>query len=304
METTHDAHLFSHRRAHRRAAWRTQMADELLRYLVVTALLLFLVRPIGVIVALVWGLGLARRFYRGRIGPRLHRRFVRDELRRCGHGACADAGPGRARRERPEALAAEMGDDPATEPAVGWARSALAELADAEGAPRPDALAWVNVSDLVEDVVDVCEARAARDGIDVDLEIDAEGEAESDPHRLKAVLLDLVNESLRGLRRGARGTARVTVQMGEDLAGSEVWVRVHDERRDAADGARGAWGSRPVAGLPGAMLETRASPKSGVEKILTLAKHPRRESARPAPEGARPDGAGDTAHGDPRRRRS
>jgi len=111
METTHDAHVFSQRRAHRRAAWRTRLADELLRYLVVTAVLLLLVRPIGVIVALVWGLGIVRRYYRGRIGPRLHRRFVREELRRCGHGACRDDGerPGdegkRRARARPESLA-------------------------------------------------------------------------------------------------------------------------------------------------------------------------------------------------------
>jgi hypothetical protein len=278
METTHDAHVFSHRHAHRRAAWRTRMADELLRYLAVTALLLILVRPIGVIVALVWGLGIARRYWRGRVGPRLHRRFVREELRRCGHGACAEPRE-RPPRARPEALAREMGDDPAADRAVGWARSALAELADTEAAPRPGDVALVNVSDLVEDVVDVCEARAARDGIELRLELDAEGEAETDRHRLKAVLLDLVNESVRGLRRGARGPARVTVQMGEDLAGRQVWVRVRDDRRDAAGGARGTWGSRPVPGLPGATLETQASPKHGVEKILTLSKGPARGDA-------------------------
>jgi hypothetical protein len=293
METTHDAHFASHRRAHRRAAWRIRMADELLRYLVVTALLLLFVRPIGVIVALVWGLGIVRRYYRGRVGPRLHRHFVRDELRRCGHAACADRREG-LRRARPEALAEEMGDDPTAGSAVDWARSALAELADAEHAPRPDEVALVNVSDLVEDVVDVCEARAKRDGIAFQLELDAEGEAEADGHRLKAVLLDLVNESVRALRRGARGTPRVSVQMGEDLAGSEVWVRIRDARRDAADGARGTWGSRPVPGLPGATLETQASPRNGVEKILTLKKSPERGPARPASAGE-PGGVGDAA---------
>jgi len=307
METTHDAHVFSQRRAHRRAAWRTRLADELLRYLVVTAVLLLLVRPIGVIVALVWGLGIVRRYYRGRIGPRLHRRFVREELRRCGHGACRDDGerPGdegkRRARARPESLAEAMGDDPAAGRAVDWARNALAELADTEDAPRPADVVRVNqmnprvnqvsprvnqvsprvnridrvkVSALVEDVVEVCAARAARDAIDFRLELDAEGQTETDPVRLKAVLLDLMNESVHGLRRGARGPARVTVQMGEDLAGREVWVRIQDQRRDAADGARGTWGSRPVPGLPGAMLETQASPRNGMEKILTLKKSP------------------------------
>lgn len=290
MDTTHDAHFASHRRAHHRAAWRTRMADELVRYLVVSALLLLFLRPIGVIVALVWGLGIFRRYYRGRVGPRLHRHFVREELRRCGHAACAERREG-LRRARPETLAEEMGDDPSAASAVNWARSALAELADTERAPRPGDVALVNVSDLVEDVVDVCEARAERDGIVFQLELDAEGEAETDRNRLKAVLLDLVNESVRGLRRGARGTPRVHLQMGEDLAGSEVWVRIRDDRRDAADGARGTWGSRPVPGLPGATLETQASPRNGVEKILTLKKSPERGPAAADETG----GTGDAA---------
>ncbi|MBW2315220.1 MAG: hypothetical protein JRH10_13605, partial [Deltaproteobacteria bacterium] len=271
METTHDAHLFTHRRAHRRAAWRMHMNDTLLRYLVVTGLLLLLVRPIGVIVAIFWGLGIARRFLRGQDGLRRQRRAVRREMRRCGHGRCAEA-DAPPRRARPEVLAEQMGDDPGTERAVDWARSALDELADAERVPRPEAVAGVNVSDLVEDVVEVCEDRAARDGITFRLELDAEGEIESDATRLKAVLLDLVNESVRGLRRGAQGPARVTVQMGENLAGSEVWVRVRDDRLDAASGARGRYGSRPVPGIAGATLETQASPRNGVEKILTLKK--------------------------------
>ena len=111
--------------------------------------------------------------------------------------------------------------------------------------------------------------------------MDAEGEIESDATRLKAVLLDLVNESVRGLRRGARGPARVTVQMGENLAGNQVWVRVRDDRLDAGAGARGSYGSRPVPGIAGATLETQASPRNGVEKILTLEKRPIHRTANP-----------------------
>jgi hypothetical protein len=299
METTHDGHLFSHRAAHRRAAWRTRLVDELLRYLVVTSLLWILVRPIGVIVALVWGLGIFRRYWRGRVEPRLHRRFLRDELRRCGHAGCAPptGRPGRPGRERaakprPAELAESMGDDPRAASALDWARTALAELADTESPARPAGRGRVCVADLVEDVVDACEARAARDGITFRLETDAEGEIEADATRLKAALLDLVNESARALARGAHGPGRVRIEMGENLAGSEVWVRIVDDRVDATDGARGTWGSRPVPGLPGAVLETQAGP-DGVERILTLKKRP--HPTNPNPRARHADGAGDAA---------
>lgn len=290
METTHDAHLFTHRRAaHRRATWRTRLADELVRYAVVTTLLFLLARPLGVIVALVWGLGIARRFFRGEVEPRLQRRFVREELRRCRHADCAaSARDGRARpRSAPELLAEEMGDDPRSG-AVDWARTALDELSEGEGRPVPgDARVRVSVSDLLEEVVDVAEERAERHGIHFRLEVDAEGEIDADAARLKSVLLEIVSESVRALRKGARGPARVQVEMGENLAGSEVWVRIRDDRQDAAAGARGVYGSRPVPGLPGATLETQASPRNGVERILTLPKRPAR-----APVS---DGRGDAA---------
>jgi len=287
METTHDAHWIRHRRRARgRAHWHARMADEVLRFVLVTLLLLILVRPIGVIVGLVWGFGIARRLVHGELEPRL----VRGELRRCRHEGCAQTRERTEREGEPSALAEQMGDDPAAGRALDWARTALEELSEGEGAASPPGRRdRVRVSDLVEDVVDAAEPRAERHGLRVRMEIDAEGVVETDAARLKAVLLELVGESIRALRRGALGPGLVSVQMGEDLSGSEVWVRIRDDRRDGAAGARGVYGSRPVAGLPGATLETQASPKNGVERILTLPKH-----AKPSDRSAAP-GSGDGA---------
>lgn len=275
MDTTHDAYAWTDRRARRRAAGRLRLADELLRYVLLSVLLVILIRPIGVIVALVWGLGLVRRLYRGEVEPRLHRRFVRHELRRQGRpGRCeADASP--HPRSRSERLAREMGDDPRGSSALDWARTALDELA-ADEHRGPVEAPPVRMADVVEDVVDAFEERAGRDGIELELEVDAEGAVTGDARRLRAVMLDLVGESIRALSRGANGPARVRIQMGENLAGSEVWIRIRDDRRDAGDGARGVYGSRPVPGIPGATLETQSSPRSGVERILTLHKSPAR----------------------------
>jgi len=276
METTHHAH--SHpwtQRREQRCVGSEALPDELLRYVLVCALLLFLVRPIGVIVALVWGFRIARRLRRGELegGSRARRR------RR--HGRRPEE-PAPRRASGPERLAREMGDDPRSDGSLDWARTALDELAAHErGAPsdarsRDSSDAPVRVSDVVEDVVDAFEPRVERSGISFRLEVDTEGELLGDARRVRAVLLDLVGESVRALEGGARGPACIRVQMGENLAGSQVWVRIRDDRLDAAPGARGVYGSRPVPGIPGATLETHASRERGVERILTFEKSPAR----------------------------
>jgi len=276
MDAAHDA-VFD--RAERRAAWKVRLADELLRYVVVTMLLVLLARPVGVIVGVVWGLGIVRRLYHGELAPKLRHRWLRRELARHGRAPrsrCGRDGDGPpARRERAdERLARRMGDDPRAGSAVDWARTALAELEDA---PRParGGGGVVSLADLVEAAVDRFEDEAARDGIGFRVEIDADGYVAGDRGRLAAVLRDLLGGSVRALRRGARGRPEITIEMGEDLAGSAAWVRIRDPRREAApgaDGARGVYGSRPVPGVPGATLEIQASPGRGVERILTVPK--------------------------------
>jgi hypothetical protein len=73
--------------------------------------------------------------------------------------------------------------------------------------------------------------------------------------------------------------------MGEDLAGSEAWVRIRDpraQRLEGAEGTRGIYGSRPVPGVPGATLETRGRPGHGVERILTVPKRGAGRRSRPS----------------------
>lgn len=299
METTHEALEFDEPRARRharmRADERMRIADELLKYVLVTTLLVVLVRPIGVLVGLIWGLGIVRRLYHREVSPKLRRRMVRREMRRaCGRGQRGDDRP-RRRRDRREVLAEQMGDDPRTRSALEWARGALDELdaADPEAGP-PETV--VRIADVVDEVVDAFEPEAERIGASFRVDVDADGDLPGDPARLKALLLDLVGESVRALADGACGPARIHVEMGENLAGSEVWVRIRDDRADAAGGARGTYGSRPVAGIPGAILETQASPTHGVERILTLRKQARKP-ARSAASHSEPNHAptGDAA---------
>jgi hypothetical protein len=71
-----------YRIARARAEQRASLAVDLVKYLVVTLLLLLLIRPIGVIVAIVWGLRLLNRYSRSRLYPDLRRRWVDEEMRR------------------------------------------------------------------------------------------------------------------------------------------------------------------------------------------------------------------------------
>ena len=284
MDTTHET---VHHWARERAAWKVRLADEITRYAIVTAVLVLLVRPIGVIVGLVWGLSIARRLYRGEVEPKLRRRWMKAELRRHRRACSRKAREGRgnwldahergiAPPERDvdpsEHLARHMGDDPDRRRPYAWARTALAELDAVErDAERPGAAPGVvRMSDVVEDVVEPFEARD--DGIDWRVDVAAEGRIEGDPERLRAVVRDLLVESADAVRGDAQGRPGVWIEMGENLAGSEVWVRVRDNRAEPADGARGYYGSRPVPGIPGATLETQCGADRGVDRILTLKK--------------------------------
>jgi hypothetical protein len=71
-----------YRRARHIAESRTDLSLELMKFVLVTLLLLVFVRPIGVIVAIVWGLKLLRRYSHAYGHTELRRRWIDRELRR------------------------------------------------------------------------------------------------------------------------------------------------------------------------------------------------------------------------------
>ena len=65
------------RRAHRRAEDRTDLYEDVVKFAVVTFLLLIFLRPIGVIVGICWGLKLLKRYREDEPWPGMRRRARR-----------------------------------------------------------------------------------------------------------------------------------------------------------------------------------------------------------------------------------
>jgi hypothetical protein len=75
----------AYQEAARRAENKLRFVQHLVPYVFVVLLLSFLARPVAVIVALAWGVGLASHFFRAFVMPDLRKRWIRGEVERKVH---------------------------------------------------------------------------------------------------------------------------------------------------------------------------------------------------------------------------
>jgi hypothetical protein len=71
-----------YRSARTRAEQRARLKLELVKYCLVCGLLLLFFRPVGLVIAIVWGLRLLNRYYHTSMYPGLRRQWVEREMRR------------------------------------------------------------------------------------------------------------------------------------------------------------------------------------------------------------------------------
>ncbi len=225
---------------------KVRLTGDLIKFALVTGFLLVLFRPLAIVVGFLLALRLYRRYYRELVAPELRDHWAQREMRRrrserphrrAGH---CRRGRGDARPEPAEQLIRNFGEDPSAEN-VHRARAALSEM---EGEPvhgacggRVDArredvdaveLARVSMADVVCDVTEALRARADGSGIDLQLETDRRGEMLGDGRQLRRAVFDLLRDAIASLEASAVEDPRLVVQMGENLAGDEVWLRVRD----------------------------------------------------------------------------
>jgi hypothetical protein len=105
----------------------------------------------------------------------------------------------------------------------GW----LPQPPDGEWLPVPEkapALATLHLAEILERE---CAARAAgfaTRGIEVVRELDGEGTLRGDAERLGLAIGDVLDAALAELEAGEK--PRIRLELGENLAGSEVWLRL------------------------------------------------------------------------------
>ena len=305
------------REARAEASRRIGFFAHLVPYLTVVTFLIFVagLRP-AVIVALAWGIGVASHFFGAILAPRLHRQIVEREVSKRVH---ADVSRERrtlvdAHARHVEQLAAgvaheirnpitaakslvqQMGEDPTARDNVEYAGVALAELERVERSIS-HLLRFAREEDVVFGAMDVREVidaalatladRSAALGVAVERDVPALRPLRGDGEKLRRVLINLAGNALDAFAEAKTPAPRLQVQAGENLAGSEVWIRVRDNgpgmdpeklariwspfyTSKATGTGLGLALSKKVVEAHGGALEASSTPGEGTELVVTL----------------------------------
>jgi two-component system NtrC family sensor kinase len=314
--------------AEQRAERKLRLTGELIKFGVVTLLLLVFLRPIGFIVFFVWGFKLAPRVYRQWIEPQLRERFVEEAVekqvaeslsreRRALEGeharsleqlSASIAHEIRNPITAAKSLVQQMEEDPGASENVEYARVALAELERVERSvshllrfARDEELrfAELQLADVVDSALETFRDRLARSGIALERRLDCAGALHGDAEKLRRVAINLVANAVEALEQAGTRDPRVAVEVGENLAGSQVWLRVSDNGPGIDPEARsrlfspfytskqegtglGLALSQKLVEGHGGSIEVASEPGAGAAFLVTLPKAP------PAPRARRP----------------
>ena len=115
-----------------------------------------------------------------------------------------------------------------------------------------------------------------------------------DAEQLRRVVINLVSNAVDALEETGAADPRIDVEMGENLAGSEVWVRIRDNGPGIDANARdrifsplytskakgtglGLSITRKLVDAHGGTVELESEPDRGTEFLVTLPRAPRKE---------------------------
>jgi two-component system sensor histidine kinase HydH len=269
------------------------------------------------IVMLSWGIGLAAHGFFAVAAPLLHRRWTREIQVRLASNASEERQKQEGRHARSlevlsasiaheirnpitaaRSLVAQIGEDPSAAENVEYARVALEELdrversishllrfaRDQEITPQD-----VSLQDVLESSLETFRARLDKSRVVLIRHFETEGSVRADPEKMRRVLVNLVGNALDALEAGASSDPRLDVSMGENLAGTEVWLRLRDNgpgipadrigkvftpfSSSKTNGTGlGLALSKRIVESHGGTLEVKSEPGNGAELTLVLPK--------------------------------
>ena len=219
--------------------------------------LLIFIPFIGVIVLFFGGIDLGKKFYRVMVEPGLRERLVREEVgkqvqvrvhseRRTLEGeharhleqlSASIAHEIRNPITAAKSLVQQMGEDPVGTDNVEYANVALGELERVERSishllrfARDEELRMVELRlvDVLESALETFKDRSARTGVEITRQFDCEGSMRGDPEKLRRVAINLIGNAIDALEQAAVEKPTIEISMGENLAGTEVWMRIRD----------------------------------------------------------------------------
>jgi signal transduction histidine kinase len=306
--------------ARRAVAARLGFFAHLIPYLIVNFGILVTAgfRP-AITTAIFWGIGLACHGFFALVVPDLRKSWTEKELRRrmpeemsrsrreledrhakhLEHLSASIAHEIRNPITAAKSLLQQMGEDPHSHENVEYAHVALQELErversishllryarDEELQPRE-----LRFADVVHSALDTLHDRIERAGVDLKVDVDEAGTLSGDPEKLRRVVINLIGNALDALVGGTQPRPRVDVAAGENLAGTDVWLRVRDNG-PGIDAARleqiwtpfhtskvngtglGLPITRKVVETHGGSIEVESQPGVGTEFRVVLPKH-------------------------------
>jgi signal transduction histidine kinase len=192
-----------------------------------------------------------------------------------------------------------MGEDPGARENVEYAHVALEELDRVERSishllrfarDEDVEMRAMRMVDVLDSALETFRDRMAKLGVELRRQVDCDGEMVGDPEKLRRVLINLFGNALDALAEARVPAPRLDVEAGENLAGSEVWVRVRDngpgiepERmhkifspfytsKETGTGL-GLAISKKVVDAHGGSIAAQSTPGAGTEFLLTIPKH-------------------------------
>ncbi len=244
--------------ARRRANRKLSFISHFVSYATVCTFLLFVAgfRP-AFIVALSWGIGIVFHYFFALAAPELRQRLIDREVNRE-----VEVSVSRERRSIEEknarqieqlsasiaheirnpitaakSLVQQMGEDPNSDDSVAYANVALEELDRVERSishllrfarEEEVRMAEIRLQDVIVSAIETFRDRVGRNGINIAQEIDCDGLMRGDSEKLRRVIINLIGNALDALEEAKTPDAAIVVSAGENLAGTEVWVRVQD----------------------------------------------------------------------------
>jgi signal transduction histidine kinase len=136
-----------------------------------------------------------------------------------------------------KSLVQQMGEDPSAPGNVEYANVALQELDRVERSvshllrfARDEELERqvLELEEIIESAIAALDSRARQARIDVQRDFAVAGAISGDPEKLRRVFLNLIGNAIDALDESGTPGPRIRIQMGENLAGTEVWIRVSD----------------------------------------------------------------------------
>ncbi len=210
---------------------------------------------VALIIATMWGIFLARQGYFAIIAPDLRRRYLEEEMqlrlpqqvlqeRQIAEGEHARSlerlSAGIAHEIRnpitaAKSLVQQIGEDPSDPENAQYARIAIDELDRVERSiahllryakEEPVETESTSLSDVIESALETFRDRFERQTVRVDQQITGDTRLNGDADKLRRVVINLVSNALDAMEETP--DAVLTIEAGQNLAGTEVWFQVRD----------------------------------------------------------------------------